>query len=302
VTESKEHIPVLLNEVLAWLSRQPDGVYIDGTLGGGGHAEAILQASSPTGRLLGLDADPAALARVFRRLRPFGDRVILAQRNFRHLAAIAEMAGISAVDGILLDLGLSSFQLAAGRGFSFQSDALLDMRFDPKQPTTAADLVNQLPENELADLIYRYGEERRSRRIARAIVGARPIQRADELAQVVLNAVGRSPKQRIHPATRTFQALRIAVNDELGALEAVLPQAVRLLKPGGRLVVISFHSLEDRIVKWFFRREAGRDHDMPISTPPRLRILTKKPVVATAAETALNPRSRSAKLRAAERR
>ena len=301
MAESKEHIPVLLNEVLAWLSPQPDRIYIDGTLGGGGHAEAILRASSPTGRLLGLDADPAALARVSRRLHPFGDRVVLVQRNFRHLAAVAEMVGISAVDGILLDLGLSSFQLGAGRGFSFQSDALLDMRFDPEQPTTAADLVNRLPENELADLIYRYGEERRSRRIARAIVRARPLQRADALAQVVLSAVGRSPKQRIHPATRTFQALRIAVNDELGALEAVLPQAVQLLRPGGRLVVISFHSLEDRIVKWFFRREAGRDHGMPVNTPPRLRILTKRPVVATAEEIALNPRSRSAKLRAAER-
>ncbi len=301
MVESEIHVPVLANEVLAWLEPKDRGVYIDGTLGGGGHAEAILSASSPTGRLLGLDADPAAIAWVSGRLRSFGNRAVLVHSNFRYLAAVAEKVDISKVDGILLDLGLSSFQLSARRGFSFQGDALLDMRFDPTQPVSAADLVNNLPEKELADLIYRYGEERRSRRIAKAIVQNRPLHRADELAQVVLKAVGRSPKQRIHPATRTFQALRIAVNDELGALEAVLPQAVDLLKPGGRLVVISFHSLEDRIVKWFFRREAGQDDNLAMNTPMRLRILTKKPIIAKAAEIALNPRSRSAKLRVSER-
>ncbi len=295
------HEPVLLTEVVRWLVRRAGGMYIDGTIGGGSHAEAILAASAPSGMLLGLDADVEAIARVGRRLRPFGQRIVLVQDNFRHLAVVAEAHRFIDVDGILLDLGLSSFQLAGTRGFSFQSAVPLDMRFDSAQEVQAADLVNNLSEQALADLIYRYGEEKRSRRIARAIVQARPLYRTDQLAQVIARAVGRRPGQRIHPATRTFQALRIAVNDELGALEAVLPQAVALLKPGGRLAVISFHSLEDRIVKWFFRGEAGRGKGIDDARKIRLRILTKKPLTASTEERARNPRSRSAKLRVAER-
>ncbi len=296
-----QHTPVLLAELVAGLAPQPGGRYIDATLGGGGHAAVILAASAPDGRLLGIDADPAALAAAGARLAPFGRQAQLVHGNFRDLAALAQLSGFMAVDGIVIDLGISSHQLdTPERGFSFQADAPLDMRMDPTTGETAADLVNELPEGELADLIYGYGEERGSRRIARLIAEARrkqPLTTTGELAAIVGRALG-GRHGKVHPATRTFQALRIAVNRELESLEAVLPQAVELLRPGGRLAVIAFHSLEDRIVKQFFRAESGYGGK---EEPTRLRIVTKKPIVAGEEETQANPRARSAKLRIAER-
>src|SRR5689334_19111996 len=254
------HTPVLLNEVIAGLALHSGGRYIDGTLGGGGHAAAVLEASAPDGRLLGIDADPAALAAAGARLAAFGERAVLAHGNFRDIGRLAREQGFAQIDGLLLDLGVSSHQLdTPERGFSFTADAPLDMRLDPTGGPTAADLVNDTPEGELADLIFRYGEERGSRRIARFIAEARrkrPIATTGELADLVARALGGRPfgkaqgrHGKIHPATRTFQALRIAVNHELESLELALPQAVELLAPGGRIAVISFHSLEDRIVK-----------------------------------------------------
>jgi 16S rRNA (cytosine1402-N4)-methyltransferase len=294
------HVPVLLAEVLAGLAPRSGGRYLDGTLGGGGHAAAVLEASAPDGRLLGIDADPAALAAAGARLAIFGDRVRLAHGNFRDLSRLAREHGFAAIDGLLLDLGISSHQLdTPERGFSFAADAPLDMRLDPTSGDTAADLVNEMPEGELADLIYRYGEERGSRRIARLIAEARrkrPLETTGELADLVTRALG-GRHGKIHPATRTFQALRIAVNRELESLEAALPQAVELLAPGGRLAVIAFHSLEDRIVKLFFRAESGYGGQGQL----RLQIITKKPIEAAEQEARANPRSRSAKLRIAER-
>lgn len=302
------HIPVLLDETITALLPQPGGVYIDGTVGAGGHAEAILRASAPNGRLVGFDQDQQALAISAGRLAAFGDRVTLYHANFDQLEQVAKQINIPPVDGILLDLGVSSMQLdQPERGFSFREDAPLDMRMNPAQGQSAADLVNHLPQDELANLIYQYGEERLSRRIARAIVQARPVERTQALAEVIARAIpGQGRKQKIHPATRTFQALRIAVNDELGALERVLPQALRLLKPGGRLAVITFHSLEDRIVKQFFRREA-----QDCICPPEqlictcghqavIHLISKRPIMATATEIDVNPRARSAKLRVVE--
>ncbi len=284
------HVSVLPAEVLAGLAPHAGGVYLDGTLGGGGHAEALLEASAPDGRLLGLDLDPAALAASAARLERFGERFVPARGNFRDLADLAAANGFAPLDGILLDLGVSSHQLdTAARGFSFQHDAPLDMRLDPDGETTAADLVNDLDERELADIIYRYGEEHGSRRVARFIVEARrraPIATTGELAEIVSRSLG-GRHGKVHPATRTFQGLRIAVNAELSSLEQALPQAVAALAPGGRLAVISFHSLEDRIVKLFLRGE------------PQMIALTKKPVVAGEPEQRANPRSRSAKLRIA---
>jgi 16S rRNA (cytosine1402-N4)-methyltransferase len=295
------HIPVLPAEVIAGLAPRSGGRYIDGTLGGGGHAEAILEASAPGGRLLGIDADPAALAAGAVRLAPFGERAVLTHGNFRDLTRLARANGFEPADGILLDLGVSSHQLdTPERGFSFMADAPLDMRMDPTSGETAADLVDELPEGELADLIYRYGEERGSRRIARAIVAARRsgrIATTGALAEIVARALG-GRHGKIHPATRTFQALRIAVNHELESLEAALPQATELLAPGGRLAVIAFHSLEDRIVKQFFRAESGYGG---ATGPSRLRIITKKPIEAGSDEARANPRARSAKLRIAEK-
>jgi len=303
------HIPVLLNEVLDGLQVRPGGRYIDATVGGGGHAAEILSASSPDGRVLGLDRDPGALEMAGARLVSYAGRVVLVHSSYTRLAAIAPERGFFPADGVLFDLGLSSIQLAdPGRGFSFARDGPLDMRFDPATSgQTAADLVNQLSSEELANLIYRYGEERRSRRIAEAIVAARPIHTTGELASVIERAAGKR-RRHIHPATLTFQALRIAVNDELAALEETLPQAVEILAPGGRLVVISFHSLEDRIVKQFIRRE-GRDCICPPESPictcdhqATLRAITRKPVRPTQEEVAANLRSRSARLRVAEKR
>jgi 16S rRNA (cytosine1402-N4)-methyltransferase len=282
------HVAVLLQPVIELLAPRAGGRYIDGTLGAGGHSFAILEASAPDGRLLGLDADPNALAIAKEQLARFGDRAIFVHANFEQLRVMATAENFLPVDGIVLDLGLSSMQLAdPARGFSFASDGALDMRFDARDATTAADLVNDLDEAELADLIFEYGEERASRKIARAIVRARPIATATQLARVIEIALGR--RGRIHPATRTFQALRIAVNRELEVIENVLPQIVETLAIGGRVAIIAFHSLEDRIVKNYFRSNQ------------QLRVLTKHPIQATRAEELANPRSRSAKLRVAER-
>ena len=300
------HISVLPAEVLTALAPRVGGSYIDGTLGGGGHALTLLQQAQPGGRLLGIDADPAALAAAGEILAGAGlpaPSYTLTHGNFAQIGALAAAAGFEAIDGLLLDLGVSSHQLdTAERGFSFSHDGPLDMRLDPTGGETAADLVASLEERELADLIFRYGEERLSRRIARRIVERRaqqPFTRTADLAATVARAVGRS-NERIHPATRSFQALRIAVNGELASLELALPQAVELLAPGGRLAVISFHSLEDRIVKQFFRDESGYGGSMN-ERIPRLQIISKKPIEASDEETRNNPRSRSAKLRVAER-
>ncbi|MCC6629973.1 MAG: 16S rRNA (cytosine(1402)-N(4))-methyltransferase RsmH [Chloroflexi bacterium] len=304
------HVPVLLGESVAALAPRPGGRYLDGTYGGGGHTAALLAACAPDGRVLALDRDPAAVARGVTAAAMAGGRLVVQQANFADLAAVAIEAGFAPLDGILLDLGMSSFQLdEAARGFSFQSDGPLDMRMDPTSGQPASALVNELPERELADLIYEYGEERASRRIARAIVQARaraPLRTTGDLTRAVTAAVGRPPGG-LHPATRTFQALRIAVNDELGALEGALAGALTVLAPGGRLVVISFHSLEDRIVKQYFRREAT-DCLCPPALPvcqcghrAQVRLSTRRPVVPGVAEAAANPRSRSAKMRVAER-
>jgi 16S rRNA (cytosine1402-N4)-methyltransferase len=315
------HIPVLLKETLDGLALHPGAAVIDGTLGGAGHAEAILRATAPDGPLLGIDQDPAALARATQRLAEFGHRFVSRRGSFRELAALAADAGFAAPDAILLDIGISSFQLdEPARGFSFQAEGPLDMRMDPNGPLTAAEIVNEWPQEEIANLIYKYAEEGRSRRIARDIIAARPLRTTTELAEVVARSLGVRKGQRIHPATQVFQALRIAVNDELGALEAALPQAVALLAPGGRLAVISFHSLEDRIVKQFMQREA---RDCICDTLPdaafrgaaksqapqpcrcghkaTVKIVTRKPVQASETEVRENPRSRSARLRIAER-
>ena len=300
-----QHVSVLLNETLDGLAIKPGGRYIDGTVGGGGHSEAIL-ASAPDAKVLGLDADPAALERAALRLLPFGSRVKLVKANFAQIGTVARANGFDQVDGIVLDLGLSSDQLSdPDRGFGFIAGGPLDMRFDQTRGPSAADLINQLDQDELADLIYRYGEEPASRKIARAIVSARPIHTADQLARVIAKAVGR--RGRIHPATLTFQALRIAVNDELDSLMSALPQATELLRGGGRLAVISFHSLEDRIVKAYLR-SASQEHlpqpdDPPglVYRPAALRVITRRPLVASEAEVISNPRARSAKLRIAEK-
>ena len=300
-----QHVSVLLNETLDGLAIRPGGRYIDGTVGGGGHSEALL-ASAPDVELLGLDADPVALERAALRLLPFGSRVKLVNANFAQLSAVAHANGFDQVDGIVLDLGLSSDQLGdPDRGFGFIAGGPLDMRFDQTHGPSAADLINELDQDELADVIYRYGEEPASRKIARAIVAARPIHTADQLADVIEKAIGR--RGRIHPATLTFQALRIAVNDELGSLMNVLPQATELLHSGGRVAVISFHSLEDRIVKEYFR-SAAQEHTPQPDDPPgvvyrsaTLRLITHKPIVASEAEVLSNPRARSAKLRIAEK-
>ncbi len=311
----RNHVAVLFQAVLDGLQIRPGGRYIDATVGSGGHASGILTASSPDGRLLGLDRDLAALEVAGARLASCAGRVGLVHSSFSQLAEVARAHGFVPADGVLFDLGLSSLQLAdPGRGFAFMVDGPLDMRFDPQAgEPTAADLVNTLSSEELAVLLARYGEEKRARYIAEAIVAARPLHSTVELAAVVEQAVrsvpGRSGDRwdRIHPATRTFQALRIAVNDELVAVGAALPQAVEVLSPGGRLAVISFHSLEDRIVKRFLRQES-RDcicsPEMPVCTCEHratLRLITRKPIRPAAEEVVANPRARSARLRVAER-
>ena len=324
------HIPVMLEEVLKYLQPRPGGRYIDGTIGGGGHTEAILERSAPGGRVLGIDTDAQALERVSERLSGVVEqgRLALVRGKFAELARIVqdEAGFVSPVDGILLDLGFSSYQMDdPRRGFSFSADGPLDMRLDQSQELSAADLVNNASEEELANIFWRYGEERRSRQIAWRIARERsrgPITSTAQLAKLAAAGVPFKPGT-IHPATRVFQALRIAVNGELEQLEAALPQMLDILsassaqhtegstgnegeKRGGRMVIISFHSLEDRLVKVFMRREAS-DCICPPGTPvcvcghkARLRILTSRPVTPTESEVQANPRARSAKLRAAE--
>ena len=285
------HVPVLLAEALDLLAVKPGGFYVDGTLGLGGHAESVLERCAPNGRLLGIDRDQDALALTRERLERFGARVTLAHDDWR---ALPERLGAEHPDGVLLDMGVSSLQFdVAERGFSFRNDGPLDMRMDRSQGETAAEVLRHIPENELADVLFTLGEERRSRRVARAIVQARertPLETTTALAQLVRRAVGRVP-HGIDSATRSFQALRLFVNRELQGLGAAFQKIARCLAPGGRLVVIAFHSLEDREVKQAFRALAG----------PEFAVLTKKPLVPGEVEVRHNPRSRSAKLRALER-
>ncbi len=301
------HTPVMLDEVLSALAVQPGGRYVDCTVGGGGHAEAILEASSPGGVLLGIDADPRALQVAASRLHRFGDSLALVEGNFRDVGAICREGGFEPVHGVLFDLGVSSLQLVdQERGFSFQLDAPLDMRFSPRQTLTAADIVNTYDEEALADVLWRFGQRSSSRRIARRIVRERPFQTTTQLAASVAGAVG-GGRQRIHPATRTFMALRICVNEELDNLSTALEQSRDLLGHGGRLVIISFHSLEDAIVKNFIRQES-RDCICPPDAPvcvcdhrASLRPVGRGASKPSPAEVEANPRSRSARLRVAEK-
>ena len=319
------HEPVLLAEVIERLRPGDGGTFVDCTVGLGGHAQAIL-AASPDTRLIGIDRDLEALAFARQRLSLFEDRVQLIHANFEDVATVLAEKGISEVRGVLADLGVSSLQLERSeRGFSFASDAPLDMRMDQDSELTAAALVNELAERELADLIFEYGEERGARKIARAIIRQRdrsPVMTTKQLAEIVVRALNVPGRWRIHPATRTFQALRIAVNDELGALQRIIPAAIATLCSGGRLAIISFHSLEDRIVKRSFLRESGHcicqtpnwqsgpnrkeaDIDSVIcehcGASKRVSILTRKPVRPALEEMERNPRSRSSLLRVCER-
>lgn len=300
------HKPVLCAEVIEALAPCSAGRYVDCTVGTGGHARAILEHSQPGGRLLGLDADPEAVEIASKTLASWRDRVILVHAKFSQVTAVVQAHHFAPVHGILMDLGWSSAQMAdASRGFSFQQDGPLDMRYDRHQRLTAADLLNTLDERELADLIWRYGEDRQARRIARAIVASRPLSSTRELAELIERTVGK--REKIHPATRTFQALRIVVNDELGELERTLEQLPALLAPGGVLAIISFHSLEDRLVKRFLQRESAGcicPPEAPVCTcghTPKLEWKPKKPIRPTAEEIATNPRARSARLRVARR-
>jgi 16S rRNA (cytosine1402-N4)-methyltransferase len=295
------HVPVLVDEVRGLLAPQRGGLFVDGTVGLGGHARMLLEGGAE--RLIGIDRDPRALELARETLVAFGDRVTLVHADYRDLPAVLAAEGVGRVTGVLLDLGVSSMQLdEEGRGFSFRRDEPLDMRMDRSQGQTLAERLIDVEESALADVIFQFGEERKSRRVARAIVEARqrePLERTGQLAAIVRRAVG-GPWQRIDPATRTFQALRIWVNGELDGLDSCIGRAVDVLQlvsedtPGGRLAVISFHSLEDRIVKHTFRALAHRD-------APLVRVLTKRPLVAGDEEVAANPRARSAKLRGVER-
>lgn len=307
-----QHVPVLAQEVIRLLCWRQGGTYVDATVGGGGHARLLLDAAGETAKLIGIDQDPAALEAAGKALQDKAEQVTLVHSNFVNLHGILTEKGIAAVDGILFDLGVSSPQLdMAERGFSYQHDAPLDMRMDPASPITAAHLVATFSEQELAKVIFDYGEERWAKRIASFIVKRRqesPIRTTGDLVDIIKAAVpAGARRQGPHPARRTFQALRIAVNRELEFLEKVLVDAVKLLKPGGRLAVISFHSLEDRIVKETFNRLASGCEcppDLPVCVcgkQAEIEILTKKPIVPTAVEVAQNPRARSAKLRVAKK-
>jgi 16S rRNA (cytosine1402-N4)-methyltransferase len=322
------HEPVLLAEILDWLRPERGGIFVDCTLGLGGHSEALLKAS-PDAQVIGLDRDREAIAIAEQRLSRFENRFRAVHANFADVQDALTELGVSEAEGVMADLGVSSLQLDQGeRGFSFLSDAVLDMRMDRSADDTAADLVKQLTEQELADVIFEYGEERGARKIARAIARERaraPIETTKQLADIVIRALRIPGRWRIHPATRTFQALRIAVNQELRALERFIPEAISRLSAGSRLAIISFHSLEDRIVKRSLQRESGRcdcpagrnafGFAMPVSTAPtsdevicracgarrRVAVLTRKPVRPSQAEVDRNPRSRSALLRVCER-
>lgn len=303
---SPAHLPVLLETIITALQPRAAGRYIDGTLGAGGHSSSILEASAPDGELLGLDLDPQALALAREKLAVYGSRAHIVQASYTTMKTAAENLGWDLVDGILLDFGVSSMQLdTPERGFSFLHDGPLDMRFSPEAAQSAADLVNTQPEAELAEIINRYGEERHSRKIARIIVNNRPFHTTGELAGIILKHVGKP--ERIHPATRTFQALRIAVNNELESIETVIPMAANLLRPGGRLAIISFHSLEDRLVKEYFRKESTDcicPPRQPICTcghKASLKELNRKPIEADENEKLANSRARSAKLRIVEK-
>jgi 16S rRNA (cytosine1402-N4)-methyltransferase len=296
----------MLEETLSALDVRPGGRYVDCTLGGAGHAEAILARSQPGGTLLGIDADAGAIRRGGERLQGFGEAVRLVRGNFRDIGEICRTAHFAPVNGVLMDLGLSSDQLAQGAGFSFQTDTPLDMRFGD-EGATAGEIVNTWDESALGDIIFKNGEEPASRRIARRILASRPLRTTAELAKAVEQAVGRRANSRTHPATRTFQALRIAVNQELDSLAAALPQAHGLLGFGARLAVLSYHSLEDRIVKDYMRRES-RDCVCPPGLPEcrcghtaTLRLVTRGAIKPSLREIAENPRARSARLRVAER-
>jgi len=312
VVQQQEHKPVLLNEVIQHLGCTPGKLFVDGTVGGGGHARAILEKTAPDGRLIGIDWDESALARARFNLKSYSQRLVLVRDNFARMGSILAQLQIQAVDGILLDLGLSSFQVdEAARGFSFSQPGPLDMRMDTRRKTTAADLINTFREEELAELIREFGEERWSRRIARKIIRARAeetIDTTERLAAEVVAAIPRDKRSRQrHPATRTFQALRLAVNQEIDNLRIFLQNALGWLQPGARLAVISFHSLEDRLVKQTFTNWA-----LPCRCPTQLplcrcegvplaRLVFKKPLVPTPEEIAANPRARSGRLRLVEK-
>lgn len=303
-----KHQPVLVKEVLQYLAPKPNENFVDCTLGGGGHAKEILKLTGSQGKLLGIDLDQAAISSAEQNLKEYKDRIYLIKDNYKNLDKIIyDLGGFNKIDGILLDLGLSSYELEdETRGFSFRGSALLDMRFGSTEKT-AAYIINQYKEENLARIFKEYGEERYAKQIARAIVNERqlgPISKTNQLVSIIENVYSNKPKPKIHVATKVFQALRIEVNHELENIETILPVALKLLNKGGRLVVISFHSLEDRIVKDFFKNEA-RGCICPPKLPvcvcnhqPSLKILTKKPIIASAAEIKGNLRSRSAKLRA----
>ena len=291
-SSSKIHTPVLLEEVIRFLAPVDGGIYIDGTLGLGGHTEKILQSCGPSGRVIGFECDANALELARKRLAPFGERFCALHRNYAEIMAGLTEIDIHRVDGMLLDLGVSSLQFDSGeRGFSFQIDGPLDMRMDKRSHPNAEDIINSLSQEDLADIFYYYGEERQARRIAAHIVAERAQKRiatTSHLARIVAGAVPKKFQPRkIHAATKVFQALRIAVNKELDNLTLLLDTITKILKPGGRICIIAFHSLEDRLVKWKFKDN------------PELHVLTKKPVIPDAEEIRMNPRSRSAKLRAA---
>lgn len=302
------HVSVLYQPIITALRPHSLGLYVDATVGAGGHAWGILEQSAPHGKLLGLDVDPRALELADQRLHSFNGRYYLVRSSYTSLSSQLLTLGWDHADGIVIDLGTSSMQIdSPERGFSFQKDGPLDMRFNPSQPVSAATIVNNTPENELADILWKYGEERNSYRIARAIVQNRPFESTLALAKVVARASGQHGG-KINPATKTFQALRICVNQELEALESFLPQAIQALAPGGRLAVISFHSLEDRITKQFFRQES-RDCICPPGTlvcqcnhKASIIEITRHPIEADEIEKEANPRSRSAKLRIVEKR
>jgi len=310
--ETFSHRSVMPDEVIQYLNPRPGGIYLDGTLGGGGHARLILERCTPGGMLIGIDQDQEALRATGQRLAEFGASAQLVHGNFGNLESHLDRLGVSALDGFILDIGVSSHQLDSGnRGFSFQHDAPLDMRMDTSQGQTATNLLNELPEEELERIIWEYGEERWAKRIASFIVKARleaPISGTFQLVDIIKGAVPKAKwDERIHPATRTFQAIRIAVNRELDNLEKGLREAIDRLKPTGRGVVISFHSLEDRIVKHIFREYATGctcPRNLPVcvcNNEPRVRVLNNKPVMASEKEISENPRSRSAKLRSVEK-
>ena len=301
------HLPVLYQQSIKILQPESPGRYLDGTLGAGGHAEGILKASQPEGQLLGLDVDNQALAIAKSRLKPYDSRTILVKGSYGEMGMHLRNARWDCVNGIILDLGLSSMQLdTAERGFSFIKDAPLDMRFNRENELSAEEILNEWSEKELAEIIWKFGEEPRSRRIAAAIVTRRPLKTTRHLTELIEKVYG-GIRGKVHPATRTFQAIRMAVNQELDTLEKGLNEAIYALCAGGKLVIISFHSLEDRMVKQFFQRE-GRDCVCPPEQPvctcehkASIRIITKRPMKPTQEEIEKNPRSRSAKLRAAEK-